>query len=123
MDLSKFLGSAFLKPVDLDEPIRVTIVDVLIGKYDKPDLVLSDGSKLSCNTTNARVLARAYGTESNDWLNKEVELRRGSIEFNGKPQDTILITPISPPLEAGKKAVPKVKPKKAVFDLDDQDDF
>lgn len=111
MDISKFAGSVFLKVENIKAsgPIRVTIVDVTEGLYDRPDLSFDDGTTLSCNVTNARALARAYGWESDDWKGKEVELAVGEIPYQGKPQESILVKPISPPIE--NKAPPKPRPK------------
>jgi hypothetical protein len=70
MDMSPYSGAAFLKvgDVKVNGPIRVTIVDVQVGKYGKPDLTFDDGSKLSLNATNNRILCHAYGMESDDWI-------------------------------------------------------
>jgi hypothetical protein len=114
MDMREFIGSAFLKPGDVkDGPIKVAITDIVEGKFGKPDLVFDDGTRLSCNVTNARVLARAYGTDSKDWIGKEVELSLGETEYQGQPKASVLVKPISPPI---KKAVPNDPPikKKAV---------
>jgi hypothetical protein len=100
MDMRKYSGSVFLKPEDLrDGPITVTITDVSEGKYDKPNLHFKDGSRLSINTTNNRVLVRAYGHDSDDWVGKQIELTVGEVEFQGKIQDSILVNPISPTIE------------------------
>jgi hypothetical protein len=101
MDVSKYLGSAFLKVADVKVygPIRVVIVLIVEGKFDKPDLVFDDGTRLSLNVTNTRILARAYGTDTAFWIGKEIELNVGDTEYQGKPQESILITPISPPID------------------------
>lgn len=100
MDMKKYVGSVFLKPDDLREgPVQVTITDIAEGRFDKPNLEFNDGTLLSLNATNARVLAREYGFESDDWIGKVVELKLGEIEYNGKPQESILIRPISPSVE------------------------
>ena len=107
MDMSKYIGGLFLKVDDIkvNGSVRVRITDVSEGRFDKPDLTFDDGTRLSCNTTNGRVLTRAYGFESDDWIDKEVELVVGEIQYQGKPQEAILIKPISPPIES--KAPPK----------------
>ena len=109
MDMSPYSGAAFLKvgDVKVNGPIRVTIVDVQVGKYGKPDLTFDDGSKLSLNATNNRILCRAYGMESADWISKEIELSLGEIEYQGKPQEAVIVNPISPPIEVGKRTPPK----------------
>ena len=107
MDMSKYIGGLFLKVEDIkgSGPVRAKIVDVSEGRYDKPDLTFDDGTRLGCNATNGRALARAYGFDSNDWVGKEVELVVGEIQYQGKPQEAILVKPISPPIE--NKAPPK----------------
>jgi hypothetical protein len=101
MDVRKYMGNVFLKVdhVKATGPIRVTIIGVSEGQYGKPDLAFHDGSQLSLNATNCRTLAPAYGFESDDWIGKEVELTVGEIQYQGQPQEAILIKPISPPIE------------------------
>ena len=53
MDMREFSGSSFIKPNDLrDGPRRALIADVVQGKFDKPDMLFDDGSKMSINATN-----------------------------------------------------------------------
>ena len=116
MHMGKYLGSVFLKVEGMraSGPIRVRITGVSEGRFGKPDLTFHDRTQLSLNVTNVRVLVRAYGMDSDDWLDKEVELEVGEIQYQGKPQDIILLKPISPPIE--NKAPPKP-------DLDDEIPF
>jgi hypothetical protein len=108
MDITQFLGTATLKIADLkDGSIKAMITDVSIGKYNKPDLTLDDGSRLSCNITHARVLARHYGIDTDNWIGKAVQLSIGPLRFQGQEQDAILVRPLSPPLE---KKSPRRKP-------------
>ena len=101
MDVSKYLGSTFLKVADVkvNGPIQVVIVSIVEGKFEKPDLVFDDGTRLSLNVTNTRILARAYGKDTAFWIDKEIELNVGETKYQGKPQESILITPISPPVD------------------------
>ena len=101
MDMRKYSGSAFLKVGDVraNGPLRKIIVGVTEGKYGRPDLEFDDGTKLSVNATNNRTLVNAYGGESNDMLNKEIELNLGEVEYNGEMQETVIVKPISPPVE------------------------
>lgn len=105
MDMSKYIGGLFLKIEDIkaNGPVRVTITDVSQGRCDKPDLTFDDGSKLSCNATNGRVLARAYGFNSDDWIDKEIELVVGEISYQGQPREVVLVRPISPSIEIPKR--------------------
>ena len=106
---SQYSGGAFLKigDVRVNGPLRVVIDDIQLGKYGKPDVSFTDGSKLSLNVTNNKALCNAYGTESSGWVGKEIELSLGEVEFQGEPQESILVKPISPPIE---KTPPKRKP-------------
>jgi hypothetical protein len=113
MDMSKYLGSAFLKVGDVKAgPIRGVIADITEGKYGKPDVSFSDGTKLSLNATNNKILCQAYGTESSDWVGKEIQLSLGEVDFEGEPQESILVKPISPP-------IPKPKSRRG-SDVDDE---
>jgi hypothetical protein len=107
MDMRKYLKKVFLKVDDVkaNGPIRMRITDVTEGQYNKPDLTFHDGSQLSLNPTNNRVLLRAYGRDSNYWLGQEVELEVGEIQYQGQRRETILVKPISPPIE--NKAPPR----------------
>jgi len=122
MDMRRYSGTAFIKPGDVKAgPIRVVIVDVTEGKYGRPDLEFDDGTKLSVNTTNNRTLVIAYGAESDDWINKEIELSLGEVEYNGEMQETVIVKPISPPVE---KKPPPPKPKNSSGgDMDDEVPF
>jgi hypothetical protein len=101
VDMRKYLGKHFLKVDDLKASgsILVRITEVSEGRYDKPDLTFNDGTQLSLNTTNCRILAREYGMESEDWLGKELKLGVGKIPYGGELQESIVIKPISPSVE------------------------
>jgi len=123
MDITKYLGSAFLRvgDVKVNGPIRMVIESVTEGKFDKPDLTFDDGTRLSLNVTNTRTLARAYGTDGASWIGKEIELYLGETEYEGKLQESILVKPISPPIE---KRPPKPKGESDKRgDLDDEIPF
>jgi hypothetical protein len=126
MDMSKYSGAAFLKvgDVKVNGPIRVAIVDIEEGKYGKPDLTFDDGTKLSLNATNNKTLCRAYGTDSGEWIDKTIELTLGEIEYQGKPQEAVLVQPVSPPIEKKPpvKAALKPEPDKR-GDMDDEIPF
>jgi hypothetical protein len=108
MDMSKYSGAAFRKVGDVktNGAIRVVIADVKLGTFGKPDVSFTDGTKLSVNATNNKILCQAYSTNSDDWIGKEIELYLGEIDFKGKPQEAILVKPISPSVE---KKPPKPK--------------
>jgi len=101
MDVSKYLGSTFLTVADVkvNGPIRVVIKSIVEGRFEKPDLGFDDGTRLSLNVTNTRILARSYGKDTAFWVDKEIELNVGETKYQGKPQESILITPISPSVD------------------------
>jgi hypothetical protein len=126
MDVRKYCGTVFLKVDDVkDGPIRAKIVEVSLGQYDKLDLEFDDGSKMSVNATNGRTLINAYGADSDGWVDKEVELGPGQVKYNGKMQDSIIIRPISPPLEKSERKVVPLKPAVPAQrpDMDDEIPF
>jgi hypothetical protein len=97
MDMSRYAGTSFLKFEDVAAgPRQEKITGVDLGKYDKPILEFESGDRLSLNATNSKTLVRAYGAESDDWIGMVVELFPGQTEFQGKPQDSVLVRPISP---------------------------
>jgi hypothetical protein len=99
--MRKFSGSIFRKPEDGDlreSPVQVRLTTVGEGKFDRPVLGFDDGTQLSLNATNNRVLVGAYGPESDNWIGKTIELRLGEVEFNGNVQKSIVVKPISPPI-------------------------
>src|SRR5262249_1194721 len=121
--VKNYLGSNFLKLENVRAylPIEVQIVDIVEGdKYDKLEATLSDGTRLSLNVTNTRVLAKAYGaTDTDDWVGKTIRLVEGEVPGrDGTPQPALLIEPVSPEIE--KKVVPPPKPK---GDMDDEIPF
>jgi hypothetical protein len=112
MDMSQYAGGKYPKVADIKEsgPFRATIVEVGVSeKYAKPELTLDDGSILSCNATNTNRLIRTYGVESDDWIGKEIEIDIGEIDYQGQPQEAVLVNPISPP--PATKAAVKVQAK------------
>src|SRR5207237_1442233 len=97
MDMRKFSGERFIKLVDVAEgPIPERIADVREGKYGKPDLIFASGDILSLNATNNDILRRAFGDDSDAWLDKDVELYQGEIKYQGNMQDAVMVKPISP---------------------------
>ena len=125
MNVRKWIGGEFLKPEDIGAtPIVLTIVDVAEGKWEKPDLTFDNGSKLSLNKTNALTIARAWGDESDDWIDKQVELSAGLTTYNGEQQKSILLKPIRPATPANAlKPVKLPKPPQKSDPLDDDIPF
>jgi hypothetical protein len=101
--MKKYNTEYFIKVDDVrDGPIEGQIAAVKEGKWDKPDIVLETGDALSLNATNRKALTRAYETESDFWIGKQIELFLGEVEYQRKKQEAVLVRPISPPLKAAK---------------------
>jgi hypothetical protein len=116
MDMRKYSGEAFLKVSDVrDGPLQMQIAAIREGRYDKPDAVFETGEALSLNATNRKILVRAYGPDSDDWVGKVIELFLGEIEFQKQMHEAVLVRPVSPPLKAAERTKPAQK-RSADFD-------
>src|SRR5262249_24163829 len=96
MDMRKY-GAGPVRPEDVrDGPRREKIADVSISeKYDCPVLHFESGDQFML-FGNARTMCRAYTTDSNKWLDQEVELSLGHYTDNkGEEKETVVLTPIS----------------------------
>jgi hypothetical protein len=108
MDISDQISSGFIKVSDLaGGPRRAAIAYVRPGRFERPDVEFQDGSMLSLNATNMRILARAWGTETDAWTGKEVELYVGKTEFQGQQRDSVLVRTISPAIPSAQQPKPK----------------
>jgi hypothetical protein len=126
MDVSKFMGSAFLRLEEFEGRRQDKIASVRVGDYDKLVLHLESGDRLSLNASNTKTLARAYGRDGRDWHGREIELFVGQVKFKGQMQDSILVRPISPPLPLEQRRVPEpepVDPITVAADLNDEIPF
>jgi hypothetical protein len=118
VDMRRYSGSVFYGVDDVKNgPIQGKIAGVKIGKFEKPDLLLENGDKVSVNGTNNKTLGRAYGWNSDDWIGHTIEMYLGSIEYQGREQPALLIRPISKP---EKPPTPLTK-KSAIDEFSDSD--
>jgi hypothetical protein len=112
MDMSEFAGRNFLRVADVEASgsFKATIVAVEKDKkFGKALLYLSEGSILSLNVTNAKTLIKSFGAESADWLDKEIEVYLGEVEFECEMKPTILVRVISAEVEHKKAVKPQKK--------------
>jgi hypothetical protein len=126
MDVTPYMGSTFLKVEDIRSgPRQVRIKDCRLGQFEKLDLHLEDGDKLSLNATNVKILARAYGRDSRGWVGQTIELFIGKTEYRGEEQDSVLVRPVSPPIAAEKRGSPEPSsgPASSSRELDDEIPF
>src|SRR5262249_20175520 len=101
MDMRQYAGTNYVNLDDLvDGSHKETIVDIQIGDYGRPDLYFESGDRLSLNVTNNRTLVRAFGSESNGWISKAIEIYVGDTMYKGEKQKSVLVRPITPPSQA-----------------------
>jgi hypothetical protein len=97
MDMRKY-GAGPVRPEDVrDGPLQEKIVDVSISeKFECPALHFETGNQFLLFNANARVMNRAYTTESNNWLEQTIELSLGHYtDKNGVEQETVVLKPVS----------------------------
>ena len=98
MEISSVFGGDTLKAADLQgtEPV-VVIATVEMKKFDNGNkLVLSfQGKKktLVVNKTNAGRIAYAHGTNTDNWVGKEIQLYTDFVDFQGKLTEAIRVRP------------------------------
>ena len=109
MDVRKYLKSQRPKYDELvDNPLRGNVVAVKDGeKFDKPDMTIAVGGVtyvLGLNTGNLSRLAAAWGWDTANWTGRIVKLEAGEASFGGGKIESIIATPISPPIKAEERA-------------------
>jgi hypothetical protein len=110
IDMRDYGGEHYISVPDVrDGPLPEGIADAREGKFDKPDLVFESGDVLSLNATNRKTLMRVYGPTSDTWIGKRVELILGEVMFQNKPQEAVIVRPISPPLTVEEMAAATAK--------------
>src|SRR6516225_5457307 len=94
VDARKFFGVTFAKVADVAEgPQQKLIAAVEEGKFGKLNLLFDDGTALSLNSTNTRVLSKEFGPETDTWPNHAIELYEGEVGYQGKKQAAVLVRP------------------------------
>lgn len=98
MELSSVFGGDSLKAADLQghEPV-VVIATVEMKKFDNGNklVITFQGKKkaLICNKTNANRIAFAHGTNTDNWIGKEIQLYTDLVDFQGKATEAIRVRP------------------------------
>lgn len=110
VDMRKYGGGA-IRPDDLRDGPRVEkIIEISENETHKCAVLhLTSGDQLFCWASTARVLNRAWGFDSDDWLDQEIELSIGM--YRDKKSDTekemVVVRAISPPkAKAGSSGPP-----------------
>ena len=91
MKVGDAFPSNFLKASDLEgKDVTVTIEEVTLETIDKDEkesklLIAFKGKtkKLVCNKTNAKVIEKLYGDDTDGWIGKKITLTPREVEFQG----------------------------------------
>jgi hypothetical protein len=120
MDMRKY-STTSVKPDDVrDAPRQERIVRVYEHvKFGCPVLEFESGDELLLNATNTRTLSKAYGWESDDWINHVIELVLGHYkDWNTDPpeeKETVVVRAISQPAPNAGNGGP-ANPKRSLDD-------
>jgi hypothetical protein len=99
MDMRKY-NTGFIGPDDVRDGPRVDkIIHIYEDKkFGRPVLELESGSTFSVNVTNNKILSKAWGYKSEDWLDQQLKFSLGSYRDRKTDEDkgTVVVEPISP---------------------------
>jgi hypothetical protein len=130
MDMRKY-GSGFIKPDDVrDRPRQERIINIYESeKYGCPVFEFESGDQFSLNATNNRILCKAWGWNSEDWLGQEIELSLGHYkDWRADPpeeKETVIAKALSAkkPSAGNGDAKPLPAPMSRRGDMDDEIPF
>ena len=96
-----FLNAETVKDAEI-EGVALTINSADGYKFDdgSSKIVLElgdDGYKLALNVTNANALSKAFGDESTDWVDQEIELHVQDVKFGKKTVKGVRVKPLNVP--------------------------
>lgn len=99
MDVSNFMGGNWLTHMDLPQPNQVWhirgVSQQMVGTDQKICVAFNEHQKqLGLNKTNLRAIASAYGTDSNAWIGKSLEVFRDRTLFQGQQRDCVRVRPV-----------------------------
>lgn len=96
MELSNIFPSKYIKASDLQgREINVAISEANIEEIgqDKKLVLYFQGKEkgLVCNRTNADRIAHAYGTNTDQWIGREIVLFTDLVPFQGKTVEAVRV--------------------------------
>jgi hypothetical protein len=96
VDATKYGRRKFIKAQDVEDGPIVAMIAAIEedSRFDKLILLFDDGKKFSLNKTNVDILIKAFGKDTRNWPDHEVELSHGKIEFNGDLKETVIVKPM-----------------------------
>jgi hypothetical protein len=91
-----FSGTTYLKAVDLDDDLTLTIEGVELIEFDdgsKPMVTFQEIDKgFVLNKTNKNSIVAVLGTaETDDWVGKQITLFPTTVDFSGKQVEAIRV--------------------------------
>ena len=105
MRLEDCFPSKYLRAADISEPFADTVESVEMEEFEtgsKPVMVLADGRQIVLNKTRFSVLAAGFGSETDEWLGRRVEVSVEQITFRGQLVAAIRVrVPAAVPVTAG----------------------
>lgn len=117
MKMSEAFPSRYLKADDdiPEDGVVVTIKDVeveKVGDDNKPVITFRGMEKrLVCNKTNAKVIAKIYGDDTDDWCGQKITLYATDVEFQGDVMRGIRVKSRKPTDKAASAAAATVAPR------------
>jgi hypothetical protein len=132
MDMTKWSNNSFLKPDDVrDQPRKEQIVGVKPpnenDRFPKPNAIFKSGKMVGLNKISVGALMVEFGAESNDWLDKYVEVRLETLDLASGPVEMIVVRPLNSAAPRSNSAktpaqkAPIARPSSA--DMDDEIPF
>jgi hypothetical protein len=121
-NMSGYLTSNYIKGEDLDADLWIEAIICSVterafgedGERDiKPLIRIEDGRGRVLNQTRLKALIAAYGPNADNWLNKQILIKRGMTHFQGKPTPCVDIQPVIPNRLEGGPATAKIEGPKS----------
>jgi hypothetical protein len=119
MDVRRYCGGLIMA----DDVREGSITTKIIGVFENPKhnclvLELENGSQFYLFNSNARILSKAWGWDSDDWTNQEIEFSLGSYldRKEGLEKETVVVRAISPTKSNGASASKSPAPRDEMSD-------
>ena len=112
MKINEQFPGSYLNTADLQgQPRQVTIAKVVsetVGGVQQPVMRFHGIDRaLVLNKTNAGLVAAAYGTETNDWAGRPIELFPTMVTYEGQNVPAIRVRLPSPAVGSGGNPAPR----------------
>ena len=88
-DINSFFPSTYLKAADVTQPRVLTMTDVVPDTFDdgttKPCVGFQEvQQRLGLNVTNAGTISQLYGSATEGWAGKQIEVYQDITHFQGR---------------------------------------